>query len=151
MKHVLFCIFLTFSLTNSAIATAISKDSENLAWCEGVYLYYAQGMQIRNNEGAAKNLLFRASRVTTANMFMNLKDGVVSGDVIGQWKAARSRLKAKFDADPDKWMAELNKCDTSTKSVIQSIRDRRIIFDKKTFDEFQGGIFATYRNSLGIQ
>ena len=151
MKHVLFWIVLNFSLANFANAAAISKESENLAWCEGVYLYYAQGMQIRNNEGAAKNLLFRASRVTTANMFMNLKDGVVSGDVIGQWKAARSILKAKFDADPDKWMAELNKCDTSTKSVIQSIRDRRIIFDKKTFDEFQGGIFATYRNSLGIQ
>ena len=80
-----------------------------------------------------------------------LKDGVVSGDIIGQWKAARVGLKKQFDSDPDKWMVELSKCDSTTKSVIQSIRDRRIIWDKKTFDEFQGEIFATYRNSLGIK
>lgn len=70
IKFLLF--FVLLFTANSLLAAPISNSSKELAWCEGVYIYYAQYMQLRNNEGAAKNLLFRASRVVAANMFRQL-------------------------------------------------------------------------------
>lgn len=128
----------------------ISEESKNLAWCGSVYAYYAHVMQLVNNEGAAKNLLFRSSRAITANLFLNLRNGMVSGEITRQFTEVTSGLTKKFDTNQEKWMSEISGCDASTPDVITRIRASRTIWDGKTFDQFQDGIFTASRKQLGI-
>ena len=105
MKKII-AILLFFPLQATS---QISSESKNLAWCEGVYVYYAQLSQMKNNEGLAKNLLFRSSRVVTANLFLNLEDGKVSGDKVRQFKEVRKNMKITFDSQPDLYFNEIAK------------------------------------------
>lgn len=129
----------------------ISSESKNLAWCEGVYLYYAQLSQMRNNEGLAKNLLFRSSRVVTANLFLNLEDGKVSGDKVRQFKEVRKNMKITFDSQPDLYFNEIAKCDSSVQSIIAAVRAKNQIWDGQKFDDLQQKMMQTYLNSLGLR
>jgi hypothetical protein len=129
----------------------ISSESKNLAWCEGVYIYYAQLSQMKNNEGLAKNLLYRSSRVTTANLFLNLESGKVSGDKVRQFKEVRKNLKTTFDLQPDLHFNEIAKCDSSVQSTIASVRAKNQIWDGLKFDDFQQKMMQTSLTSLGIR
>ena len=129
----------------------ISSESKNLAWCEGVYIYYAQYFQMNNNEGAAKNLLFRSSRVVAANMFLNLENGKVSGEKIGQFKEARKNMKSMFDANPENYLSELKKCDSTVQSTIASVKSKNQTWDGQTFDMLQQNMMNKYLSSLGIR
>lgn len=129
----------------------ISGESKNLAWCEGVYVYYAQLSQMKNNEGLAKNLLFRSSRVATANLFLNLEDGKVSGDKVRQFKEVRKNMKITFDLQPDLYFNEIAKCDSSVQSTISAVRAKNQIWDGQKFDDLQQKMMQTYLTSLGIR
>ena len=129
----------------------ISSESKNLAWCEGVYVYYAQLSQMKNNEGLAKNLLFRSSRVVTANLFLNLEDGKVSGDKVRQFKEVRKNMKITFDLQPDLYFNEIAKCDSSVQSTIAAVRAKNQVWDGQKFDDFQQKMMQTYLTSLGIR
>ena len=128
----------------------ISSDSKNLAWCEGVYIYYAQYFQIKNNEGSAKNLLFRASRVTTANLFLNLKDGKVSGEKIRQFKETTRDLKIMLDSAPETYYVEIDKCDRTTQDAIALAIKKNIIWDGHNYESFRRNIFNQYLSTLGL-
>lgn len=129
----------------------ISSESKNLAWCEGVYIYYAQYFQMNNNEGAAKNLLFRSSRVVAANMFLNLENGKVSGEKIGQFKETRKNMKSMFDANPENYLSEVKKCDSTVQSTIASVKSKNQTWDGQTFDMLQQNMMNKYLSSLGIR
>jgi hypothetical protein len=143
-----FCLITVLPLICSA---QISSDSKNLAWCEGVYIYYAQYFQLKNNEGAAKNLLFRSSRVVAANMFLNLENGKVSGEKVAQFKEARKGMKQTFDSNPESYISEVGKCDASVQSSINSVKSRNQTWDGQNFDVLQQSLFTKYLNSLGIR
>jgi hypothetical protein len=129
----------------------ISNESKNLAWCEGVYIYYAQLFQMRNNEGLAKNLLYRSSRVVTANLYMNLENGKVSGEKVRQMKDVRKNMKATFDLQPDLYINEITKCDSSVQSTIAAVRAKNLIWDGQRFDDMQQKLMQNYLSSLGIR
>jgi hypothetical protein len=129
----------------------ISSESKNLAWCEGVYVYYAQYFQLKNNEGAAKNLLFRSSRVVAANMFLNLENGKVSGDKIGQFKETRKNMKSLLDSNPENHMTEITKCDSSVQSTIATVKSKGQIWDGQNFDMLQQSMMNKYLSMLGIK
>lgn len=128
----------------------ISSDSKVLSWCEGVYIYYAHVNQIRNNEGAAKNLLFRASRVVTANMFMNLDGQTVSGDKLAQFKAVRRGMKERFDKDPNFYSGEVDSCDKKVAPIISNIQGDKKRWRGVSFLEFQQKMLESYLRSFGI-
>lgn len=129
----------------------INNESKNLAWCEGVYIYYAQLFQMRNNEGLAKNLLHRSSRVVSANLFINLENGKVSAEKIRQIKDVRKNMKATFDLQPDSHISEITKCDSSVQSTIAAVRAKNQIWDGQKFDDLQQKMMQTYLTSLGIR
>lgn len=141
-------ILLLLPLTAFSQITSGSKD---LAWCEGVYLYYAHYSQMANNEGAAKNLLYRASRVTTANLFLNLENGVVTGDKIRQFKEVKKNQKAMFDSNLDKYFTGIFECDSIVSKYIAIERAKNQTFDGKSFDVVQQFMFDKLLSTMGIR
>ena len=139
-------LFIPFSCFSQ-----ISNESKNLAWCEGVYVYYAQLSQMNNNEGLAKNLLFRSSRVAAANLFLNLENGKVSGDKVRQFKEVRKNMKATFDMQPDLYFNEIAKCDSSVQSTIAAVRAKKQIWDGQKYDDLQQKMMQNYLSTLGIR
>jgi len=129
----------------------IASGSKDLVWCEGVYLYYAHYSQIANNEGAAKNLLYRASRVTTANLFLNMENGVVSGDKIGQFKEIKKNQKTMFDSNPDKYITGIFECDSIVEKYIAIERAKNQIFAGMSFDATQQLAFEKMLSTMGIR
>ena len=71
---------------NQADAITVNNDSKILARCEMVYLYNSHLAIMQNNEGLAKNMLFRASSVVAANMMLSENDGNVSGEILAVWR-----------------------------------------------------------------
>lgn len=129
----------------------ISSDSKNLAWCEGIYVYYAQYFQLMNNEGAAKNLLYRSSRVVAANMFLNLENGIISADKIEQFKQARRNIKSILDSNPENHMSEITKCDSTVQSSIASVKSKKQIWDGQNYDMLQQSLMNNYLKMLGLK
>jgi|688.fasta_scaffold2000654_1 hypothetical protein len=142
---------VTFLFVPLSCFSQISNESKNLAWCEGVYVYYAQLFQMKNNEGLAKNLFFRSSRVVAANMFLNLENGIVSDDKVRQFKEVRKNMKARFDSQPDLYFNEIAKCDSSVQSSISAVRMKNQTWDGLKFDDLQQKMMQTYLRSLGIR
>jgi hypothetical protein len=129
----------------------LSAESRNLAWCEGVYIYYAQYFQIKNNEGAAKNLLFRSSRVVAANMLLNMESGKVSGEKVGQFKEVRKNMKSMFDSNPEGGLSEVSKCDASVQSTIAKVKSQNQTWNGQGFDVLQQSIMDKYLSTLGFR
>ena len=129
----------------------IASGSKDLAWCEGVYLYYAHYQQMTNNEGAAKNLLYRASRVTTANFFLNMENGEVRGDKIRQFKEVRKNQKSMFDSNPDKYIKGIFECDSIVAKYIAIERAKDQTFDGRSFDVTQQLFFEKMLSTMGIR
>ena len=116
-----------------------------------MYIYYAQYFQLKNNEGAAKNLLFRSSRVVTANLFLNLENGKVSGEKVAQFKEVRRNMKQQFDANPDGNAVEVSKCDSSVQATITKVKSKNQIWDGENFESMQQKMMTKYLNTLGIK
>ena len=144
-------IITLFLLLPLSAFSQIASGSKDLAWCEGVYLYYAHYSQLSNNEGAAKNLLYRASRVTTANLFLNLENGKVAGEKIRQFKEVTKNQKAMLDSNPIKHSEGITECDSIVAKYIAIERAKNKTFDGQSFDAFQQLIFEKLLSTMGVR
>jgi len=148
-KGILLSLLLV-SLTK-AHSTPLSPESVTLAKCEGVYLYLAHLAMMNNNEGLAKNVLYRASRVVTANLFLNEKGGKVSKEVMTQIATIRRNDKKNLDANPNSTVARAGDCDTVAQPSISKARGQNKVWDGRNFDQWQTTIFQQYLDSLRIR
>ena len=129
----------------------LAPGSETLAYCEGVYLYSAQYLQMMGKEGAAKNVLTRAARTTSANFMANEVDGVISKEKIGKFREASRKVKPRFDANPELIVPEVDECDKNTKDLINiQIRARKLLWGK-TFPELHEMMLRQYMGQMGIR
>jgi hypothetical protein len=149
MNKLLFIITIFFS--TFAMSASISEETKNLSRCEGIYIYMAHLAQMQNNEGLAKNLLFRASNTSTAYLFLNESGGRVTGEIMEQIKAVRRADKPNLDANPSSVIQRGGLCDTTTGPVISKVRAMNKIWEGKDFNEWQQMIFATSLKSMGIR
>ena len=149
MNKLLFIITIFFS--TFAMSASISEETKNLSRCEGIYIYMAHLAQMQNNEGLAKNLLFRASNTSTAYLFLNESGGRVTGEIMEQIKAVRRADKPNLDANPSSVIQRGGLCDTTTGPVISKVRAMNKIWESKDFNEWQQMMFATYLKSMGIK
>ena len=133
------------------MSQTITSDTKLLSLCEGRYLFVAHLAQINNNEGLAKNLLFRASRVTTAHLFLNERNGKVSGETMNEIKAVRRAEKSSLDAFPDRAVSLAGECDKTTPGIVASARNLGKSWNGKKFDDWQQMIFEQYMKSMGIR
>jgi len=138
-------------LSTTAFSQTISDESRNLAKCEGVYLYAAHLSQMQNNEGLAKNLLYRASSVTTTHLFLNENGGRVKGEIIEQIKSVRRAGKSSLDADPYGVYTKAGDCDKSCSGSISKARNMNKIWDGRNFDEWHLMIFQESMKAMGIK
>ena len=149
MNKLLFIIAIFFSpFAKSAL---ISEETKNLSRCEGIYIYMAHLAQMQNNEGLAKNLLYRASNTATAYLFLNENGGRVTGEIMEQIKTVRRADKPNLDANPSSVIQRGGLCDTTTGPVISKARGMNKIWESKDFNEWQQMMFATYLKSMGIK
>jgi len=133
------------------IGQTISADTRLLSLCEGRYLFVAHLAQMNNNEGLAKNLLLRASRVTTAHLFLNERNGKVSGETMNEIKAVRRAEKPSLDALPDRAVTLADECDKTTPKIVAGVRNMGKVWDGKKFDDWQQMMFEQYMKSMGIR
>lgn len=150
-KSGIFLFLATFAFLSGQNAQAISADTKLLSLCEGRYLFVAHLAQINNNEGLAKNLMLRASRVTTAHLFLNERNGKVSGETMNEIKAVRRAEKPSLDASPDRAVSLADECDKTTPRIVASARNIGKSWNGKKFDEWQQMIFEQYIKSMGIR
>lgn len=149
MNKLLFIIAILFSpFAKSAL---ISEETKNLSRCEGIYIYMAHLAQMQNNEGLAKNLLFRASNTATAYLFLNESGGRVTGEIMEQIKSVRRADKPNLDANPPSVIQKGGMCDTTTGPVISKARAMNKIWESKDFNEWQQMLFTTYLKVMGIK
>ncbi len=149
MKKILFIVMMFFS--HVAFSATISDETKNLSRCEGIYVFAAHLSQMQNNEGLAKNLLFRASNTATTYLFLNESGGMVSGEIMEQIRAVRRADKPNLDANPSSVIQRGGLCDTTTAPVISKARHMNKIWGGKDFNEWQQMTFATYLKTLGIK
>jgi hypothetical protein len=137
--------------SSTVFGATISEETKNLSRCEGIYIYMAHLAQMQNNEGLAKNLLFRASNTSTAYLFLNESGGRVTGEIMEQIKSVRRADKPNLDANPSSVIQRGGLCDTTTGPVISKARAMNKIWESKDFNEWQQMMFATYLKSMGIR
>ena len=144
-------ILISLFLPALAFGQTISADTKLLSLCEGRYLFVAHLAQMNNNEGLAKNLLLRSSRVTTAHLFLNERNGKVSGEVMNEIKTVRRAEKPALDADPERAIVLADQCDKTTPRIIAGARNMGKVWDGKKFDDWQQLIFEQNMKSMGIR
>jgi hypothetical protein len=149
-KSALALFFALLCHTSGATATR-DHETKKLSWCEGVYLYYAQYFQILNNEGAAKNLLFRASRTSAAALLVNIEGDKVPSHRVLFIKASRSNLKETLDSAPNQHFSEVSRCDIEVMPLVSSVIRRNLTLGGKDFVELQQAILSSTSNSLGLK
>jgi hypothetical protein len=93
----------------------------------------------------------RASRVTTAMLFLNESGGRVKGEVLEQLKGVRRAEKPLLDADPNSVFIKAGDCDKTTLSIITKARNMQKIWDGKNFDAWQQILFNQYMSALGLK
>jgi hypothetical protein len=151
MKNTSVTVFLYFLLSFNSYAHTISSESRILASCEGIYLYAAHLSHMQNNEGLTKNILYRASRVTTAMLFLNESGGKVKGETLEQLKNVRRAEKPLLDTDPNSVYLKAGDCDKTTPSIIAKARNMQKIWDGKNFDTWQQMMFNEMLTTMGIK
>ena len=151
MKYIFLLLFAVVLFSASAFGASISEETKNLSRCEGIYVYMAHLAQMQNNEGLAKNLLYRASNTSTAYLFLNENGGRVTGEIMEQIKTVRRADKPNLDANPSSVIQKAGLCDTTTAPVISKARNMNKIWDGKDFNEWQQMAFASYLKFMGIR
>ena len=136
---------------NCACAVEVSTQSKLLGYCEFVYFYNAQYLQMVNNEGAAKNLLRRSSIMTTANFITSNENGVISGEKIKIIREEGLKQKKRFDVDKPFALQEASRCDRDANPIAINIRNSDQKLWGKTFDELQSAFFEESMKNLGMK
>jgi hypothetical protein len=148
---ILLAIFAIALPPDRAEAQTLQKESEKLAYCESVYLYAAQYLQIIGKEGAAKNVLARAARTTSANFMANEVDGVIAKEKIKQWRDIGRQVKPRFDPNPESVLNEVDVCHRDTNDLINAqIRSKKQLWGK-SFPDLQAMMLNQYMNAMGIK
>ena len=114
-------------------------------------MYVAHLAQMQNNEGLAKNLLYRTSGVVAAYLFLNESGGKVKGEVMEQIKSVRRSEKPSLDADPNGAILKAAECDKSARNAIAKARNMNKVWDGKSYDDWQQFLFAQYMKTMGIK
>jgi hypothetical protein len=127
-----------------------SDETKKLGYCEGVYIYTAQFLQNQNNSGAAINALSRASRVVSANFFLNKEGDVVPGESLATTKAARRTVKLRLDSDPNLIPSEAAECDRVSEPLIKRAINMGGTIFGKSFSEFNQYTLDQYKKTLGL-
>jgi len=142
-------VILVVSMPNFCFA--LTPETRTLVRCESMYIYYAQYFQLQNNEGAAKNLLARATRLTAAYMLLNLEDDIVSGEKLDQFRLIRRETKGELDLDPHGNIKQLTNCDRATPAILATVRKKLIVWQGKTYEELSVYLLEASLRSLGIK
>ena len=153
MKHLLLCFSLLLGSTNFVVASGngiLSKNSITLSRCELIYFYAAQTAQMNNNEGLGKNFLFRASVVTTTNLFINLEGGSVSGRKVKEIVRIRQDTRRQLTGDPVQLISRVNSCDKEALPLAKSEQQRQRVWDGKKFHEVQEYTLNQMIRTLGM-
>ena len=149
-----FLLLLTFAFAicsgASAASDATLDESRQLGYCEGVYIYAAQLLQIQNNSGAAVNALSRASRVVTANFFLNRQGDVIPGERLEEIKAARRTVKPRLDSNPELVVSETTMCDKTTQPLIRRAMQKGGSLWGKNYVELNQSLLTQYKKQLGL-
>jgi hypothetical protein len=143
------CALATCSTAYAAF-DATSAESKQLGYCEGVYIYAAQFLQIQNNGGAAVNALSRASRVVAANFFLNRQGDVIPGDRLEEIKTARRTVKAQLDSDPQLVLTETSKCDKTTMPLVKRAIQKGGVLWGKNYVDLSQSLLDQYKKQLGL-
>ena len=144
-------ISILYFFCQSVYAIEVSTQSKLLGYCEFVYFYNAQYLQMMNNEGAAKNMLRRSSIMTTANFIFSNENGVISGEKIKIIKEEGLKQKKLFDVDKLFALQEASRCDRDANPIAISIRNSEQKLWGKTFDELQSALFEESMKNMGIK
>lgn len=150
-----FCIYIKILILNFTFVDIalpqINGESKILSECEFIYTYTAQFMQLKNNNGAATNLLFRASLNTTALFFINSENGKISAEKIKKFEEYRKPIKAKLNnkiEDPLKLAAV---CDKKSLKIVELERSKKKLLWYLGFDELQNQLFEKQLKVLGVK
>lgn len=144
-------ILMGLTLTSQSIYSApLHKDSLLLARCEFVYAYAGQTMQLRNNIGAATNILRRSAFLSVANMMLNEEGGVISGWKIEEWKSLRPALKRDLDTGALDFLKESAVCDKKALPIASAVRDGRPSLWGKGFDELHDAFYMKLKTAAGL-
>lgn len=128
-----------------------TKESNILARCNGIYNYVAHTAQMQNNEGLAKNLLFRSSRTVTSLFMITAVDGVIKGERIEEFRSIQQRYKSNLDAGRLNLNYELRRCDQEALPITNRTEQAGGMLWGLTFQELQEQLFAKARRMMGIQ
>lgn len=139
------------SITKIASAQEADEDSKFLSRCEGAYIFLAHLAQMQNNEGLTKNLLYRASRTTTAYLFLNERGGKVPGELLNKIAAPRRAEKKSFDQNPNLAINLASRCDDETGPLIKKAQALNKTWDGKQFHEWQASVFEASLKILAIK
>lgn len=140
-----------FALCIPRICFGLTAETRTLVRCEFVYNYYAQYFQILNNEGAAKNLVARATRLTAAYMLLNLEDDIVSAEKLDQFRLIWRETKAQLELDPSGNTKQIAACDRVTPAMIKSVMNKSIVWQGKTYHELSLFLLEGALRNLGIK
>lgn len=150
MKYKFILAIFLLSLVNGANSQTLSSESKILARCEFIYSYVSQLMQIKNNAGAAVNILRRSSMMSAANMISNATDGNIPGWKIKIWTELRPALKDSLDSKKLDPVAETARCDQEAMPIALKVRDQNLQLWGYDFDGLQQQFLAKMRVSTGI-
>ena len=151
MKYLksIFALFFAGLLTATAEAQTLSRESTLLSECEFIYVYTAQFMQLRNNSGAATNLIRRASVVIVANFMSNMEGDRVPAWKVKMWEDLRPALKANFENRKLDPLQEADRCDKDVMPIALRIRDQKQRMGQD-FDSHQQKLMLQMKASLGL-
>jgi len=150
-KSIFVALALVITTTTINAAPLItSAEAKQLGYCEGVYIYTAQLLQMQGNNGAAINVLSRASRVVAATMFLNRQGEVVPGNRLEAGKLARQSVKEQLDANPKLVVAASDNCDKAIAPLIGRASQTGETLWGKRFFELSQTILDQYKKQLGL-
>lgn len=137
-------------VTSTHAAQSIDVDSKLIAECEFAYSYVGQLMQLNNNEGAAKNMFFRSTLMTTTNFFRNAQAQTIPGWKTEQLKKLRAPLKQKFDTNPNEALRQAATCDAQTSELVRRETNSNKSLWGKSFHELHTELFRGMLLKLGL-
>ncbi len=132
-------------------AYELTQDIRTLAKCESVYLYAAHLAQMQNNEGLARNILFRAARTSVSVFMLGEVAGNVSGDALAELRAIHSATKSELDNQTTDIMTELTACDTIAQPITSAVERMRKTLWGMDFQDLHLQVLNKFMQTLGLQ
>ncbi len=147
---IIFSALLLGLPATSVNGQTISNESKLLAQCEFIYSYTAQVMQLRNNTGAAVNILRRSTMMTAANMMISAEEEKIPGWKIKIWTELRPSIKKKLESKNIDPVLEADKCDKEVMPMALKVRDQHLNLWGQDFDMLQQQLMTNLRATTGI-